>query len=211
MSRAITVLVVAIAALVGMLAWQWVDKSGSLRDVHWQRPAAIKPDFGRSSLALSTAEQFDAGRFMAILDRPLFSPTRRPPPPPKPVVIPQPDPLDTVHIFGLFSGADGGGIIVRVDGRTRRVKIGESVGDWRLKEIRGRDAIFARGSETRSTSLLQAKQLSGGMPVAATPPAQSNAAATSAPTSNSTSNAAQPTRPAATRPPSSGFVIGGSR
>jgi type II secretory pathway component PulC len=204
MSRAIAFLALAIAALGGFLAWQWVDANGQLRDVHWQRPAAIKPNFGQPNLGLTTAEQFDAGRFMAILDRPLFSPTRRPPPPPKPVVVPQPDPLDTVHLFGIFSGADGGGIIIRVDGRTRRVKIGESVGDWRLKEIRGRDAIFSRGSETRSTTLFQAKQLSGGMPAPAAPPAAASANTPSAATQT-------PPPQAATRPPSSGFVIGGSR
>ena len=46
------------------------------------------------------------------------------------------DPLDAIHLYGLFGGSGGGGVIVQVEGKTRRVKVSEAIGDWNLKEIR---------------------------------------------------------------------------
>lgn len=166
----------------------------------------------------------DASRFMAILDRPVFSPTRRPPPPPPPpkVVVPvRPDPLDSIHLYGLFSGAGGGGVIARVEGKTRRIKVSEAVGDWSLKEIRPRDVVFAKGGDTRVVPLMQASQAAGAVPPrpafaapvwpgAAPAPTPAPAAAVPRP-----APAQQAPGGAAARPggaaPSNPFVIGGSR
>jgi hypothetical protein len=211
MSRIMVLLLVGIFGLAGLLGWQWIDAQGKLRNVQWQPPAAIKPEFGSVSAAGLPKEELDTGRFVAIVERPLFSPTRRPPLPPKVVVVPPPDPLDTAHLYGIFSGAGGGGIIVRLEGQTRRVKVGDQVGDWRLKEIRGREAIFARGGDTRTAMLMQAKQVSGNLPP---PPV----AIPRSPQPTPPPRVAAPNTPAVVQPnspanakPSSGFVIGGSR
>jgi len=85
-----------------------------------------------------------------VLERPLFAPDRRPPPPPAPP--PPPDPMANIQIHGIFSGASPG-IIVRVDGGLRRVKVNDSVGSWTLKSIEGRDVTFAQGDEKRQLRL----------------------------------------------------------
>lgn len=218
MNRTVTLVLMVLATLLaGLLAWLWIGPNGSLRGIHWQAPAAVRPDLGSLSTASLQGGDADVSRFMAILDRPVFSPTRRPPPPPPPpkvVVPPRPDPLDTIHLYGLFSGAGGGGLIARVEGKTRRVKVSEAIGDWTLKEIRPRDVVFAKGAETRVVPLVPARQAAGGAaprPAFAAPvwpPAAPPAAA--APPVSAPPPAASAAPPGAAAP-SNPFVIGGSR
>ncbi len=221
--------------LVCLLAWLWIDPHGGLRGVHWQPPAAIRPELGAVSPAMAAREDTDVARFMVILDRPIFSTTRRPPPA-KAAVAARADPLDAIHIYGLFSGSGGGGAIIKIEGKTRRVKVSEAVGDWALKEIRGSEAVFSRGSERRVIPLVQAKQGAGtamlppafGAPMvppgarAGVPGLPFPAAPTIVPTPPAGSPALPPTqppaaapgaqggKPAATLKPKSPFVVGGS-
>jgi hypothetical protein len=153
--RTTWVLVAAIAALAALLAWLWlVPPAGGLR---WQAPAPVKPDLRLAAQAAFATDDGDASRYMAILDRPVFSPTRKPAP-----VAAAPakagDPLEGLHLYGVYGGPDGGGVIVRSEGRSRRVKVSESLGDWTLKEVRGTQATFARGAEIRTVALVQARQ-----------------------------------------------------
>ena len=228
MNRGLTVFLLAVSTLLaGMLVWLWVGPSGALRGVHWQPPSAVRPDLGSLSTMLIQRDDADASRFMAILDRPVFSPTRRPPPPPPPpkVVVPaRPDPLDGIHLYGLFSGGGVGGVIARVEGKTRRIKVSESVGDWSLKEIRSRDVVFTKaGGDTRVVPLMQASQAANTVaprpafaapvwPGAAAAPAPAPAPVAAggpspAPAQGAIGGAARPGGAA----PSSPFVIGGSR
>jgi hypothetical protein len=170
MKRSATTLLVGLnVLLVCLLAWLWIDPQGGLRGVHWQPPAPIRPELGALSATAIGREDADVARFMAILDRPVFTPGRRPPPPPKAAAPVVADPLEGVHLYGLFSGPEGGGIIVKVDGKTRRVKLSEAVGEWSLKEIRAREVVFARGAETRVIPLVAARQAAA--PAAAVPSA----------------------------------------
>ena len=229
MNRGLTVFLLALSTLLaGVLVWMWIGPGGALRGIHWQAPPAVRPDLGSLSTMSVQRDDVDSSRFMAILDRPVFSVTRRPPPPPpppKPVVVAKPDPLDTIHLYGLFSGASGGGVIARVDGKTRRVKVSEAVGDWSLKEIRPRDVVFSKGGETRVVPLMQASQAAAGAapprpafaapvwPGAAPTPAASPAPAPAAavrPAPAQQAPASGAAKPGGAAP-SSPFVIGGSR
>jgi hypothetical protein len=96
--------------------------------------------------------------YMAILDRPLFAPDRKPPPPPDAVAEqPPPDPLANIELFGLFSGEGVGGVLVRVEGKIKRVRLGETVGPWTVSEINGRSVTFVRGDESRVLTLAYLK------------------------------------------------------
>ncbi len=158
--------------LAGLLVWLWVAPDGRLRDVTWTSPAAVKPDFSSAPRASSGTGHTDMALVMATLDRPLFSPTRRPPPP---VVAasagaePQPDPLRNVSIQGIYLGSEAGGIIAKVDGISKRILINEKIGDWTLSSIDERDVKFVRNEESRVMQLFRAR------------PASSSAAAGSAP------------------------------
>jgi hypothetical protein len=164
--------------LAGALAALWIDPQGGLRGVHWQPPAAVRPDLGAAPAVSASQDDADTSRFVAILDRPLFSTTRTAAPVAGKSEGGRPDPLDGLHLYGVFSGSDGGGIIARVDGKSRRIKVSESIGDWNLKEIRGQQAVFARGPEIRFVALAQARQ--GATTSAAAPGATGGAAADAA-------------------------------
>jgi len=148
-------LVILNALLAALLAWLWLSPGAGARGVHWQPPPAVKPDLGAAPEAAIGQDDADTARYMAILDRPVFSTTRRP----APVAAKGagPDPMDGIHLYGLFSGPDGGGAIVRVDGKSRRLRVNESLGGWSLKEVRATEAVFARGGESRVVALVQAR------------------------------------------------------
>lgn len=99
----------------------------------------------------------------ATRERPLFSPSRRPPPapiaaappappPPSPPAPPAPPPLTLV---GTVLG-DGGGIGVFVDQATKnvvRLRIGEGHDGWTLHEIRSRTAILEEDKRKATLAL----------------------------------------------------------
>ena len=66
--------------LAGLIAALWITPQGRLRGTHWQPPAAVRPALGTAPPVLAGQDDIDIARYMAILDRPLFSPVRRPPP-----------------------------------------------------------------------------------------------------------------------------------
>ena len=74
------VLLLVNALLVLVLVGLWVDSSGHLRNIHWQAPLAQKADYAAMVPVLPSTERMDTAQFIAMLDRPVFSPTRRPPP-----------------------------------------------------------------------------------------------------------------------------------
>jgi hypothetical protein len=95
--------------------------------------------------------------YMAILERPLFAPDRRPPPPPAPPAEPPPpDPMASVQLMGLFSGTNGG-VLARVEGKVRRIKLNETIGAWLLKSVDGREATFVQGDDSRILQLAYSK------------------------------------------------------
>lgn len=168
------ILLLIITMLTALLMAMWFHRDGSLRNIHWQRPEAQTQDFASMVPTLPARGLGDTSRFLAMLDRPLFSPTRRPPPPPPP---PSPvetqEPLPNVHLYGLYGGESGGGAIVRIDGKNRRVHVNDTVGGWRLSAIGERSVTFKRGSRSRSVDLVHVIPNSA---ASASPPAGQGAA-----------------------------------
>jgi hypothetical protein len=145
-------------ALAAVLAWLWLGPGGELRQVKWVPPAVIKPDFSAALPAGLADESKDLTRMAAVLERPLFSPSRRPAPAAAAVLVaaaPPPDPLGNVVLLGLYAGAGSGGIIATVDGATKRMAIDENIGGWTLKSINGGEVRFVRGAESRVVPLLR--------------------------------------------------------
>ncbi len=144
-------LVLANVALAVVLATLWIDGAGALRNARWEPPRTVRPDFSGALAQLSGRNADDVGQLVAMADRPLFSPNRRPPPPPAPPA--PPDPLANLQLLGVYDGGSGGGIIARIDGRVRRASVNEKIGDWTVQKIADRDVTFARGGETRIVKL----------------------------------------------------------
>ena len=138
-----------VLGLAGLLAWLWITPEGHWAEVRWQPPAALRPAVDGTAGLPPTG--VDLGRYVATLERPLFVASRRPPPPPPPVAI-APVVVDTppdLRVLGLYGrrgeGGTGGGMIARFDGQVKRVRIGDSVGRWTLKELRPGEAVLALG------------------------------------------------------------------
>jgi hypothetical protein len=143
--------------LAAGLAWLWFDENGKTRELAWTPPAALSPELAKPTTSVDAAtagaSAANPTQYVAVLERPLFAPDRRPPPPPAPPAAPPPpDPLANIQITGIFTG-DRAGIIAIVDGKARRVRVNDTVGAWTLKGIAGRDVTFEQGSDSRQLRL----------------------------------------------------------
>lgn len=153
---------VAVICLSAALAWMWIDPATAvLRSQSWSSPSALSPDLSAPDASTQWMQMPPSGAsaYFAVLDRPLFAADRRPAPVAAEAnaVVPVPDALDQVHVYGLFVGQGTSGAMLRVDGKTRRVMLGELVGEWTLSEIRPREAVFTRGPDTRVVALVPYK------------------------------------------------------
>ncbi len=141
--------------LVLWLLVLWVDRTGQLRGIHWSRPAPTVLDVGgmAPSLPMRVVQQ---GQFLETLERPLFSPSRRPPPPPPPPAPPQEavSPLTDVRVYGIYGSGNQGGAILGVDGKNQRVAINETVKGWRLVAIGENNLTLRRGSRQQVLELV---------------------------------------------------------
>ncbi|MFL3656178.1 MAG: hypothetical protein ACJ04P_13990, partial [Halioglobus sp.] len=57
--------------------------------------------------------------------------------------------IDQVTLRGLYTG----GIIISYQGQGRRLRLGESVEDWKLMELRPGAAVFRSGEDSRTVKL----------------------------------------------------------
>ncbi len=148
--RLLLLLVLGLGA--GLLSL-WLDQQGHWRNITWAVPAAKAPDI-KAPVDILPAAGNPAPSYASIQERPLFAPDRRPPPPPPPP--PPPDPFVGIQIYGLFTGTTEG-VLARVEGKMRRIKIGDAIGAWTLKRIEGRQITFKQGEQTRHLQLAYAK------------------------------------------------------
>ena len=174
MRRHVIAFLVAVnAALAVLLASMWVTPQGTLRNVAWQSPAPIQPEF---SAPVAANSEMNLTGFVASLERPLFSPNRLPPPVKAAgAEAPPVDPLSNIRLHGIYAGSGTGGIIATVDGKSRRIRLNETVGEWTVKSIQDRDVTFVRGADTRVIHLAPSTgqqrtqaAAAGGQPGAAT-------------------------------------------
>jgi hypothetical protein len=87
-----------------------------------------------------------------IIDRPLFSPGRRPPaPPPEPAPIvqaaepPAPPPPPNLILFGVVMDGESARAVVRAgaDNRLVRAQIGDEIDGWKVSQIEGRKVVLS--------------------------------------------------------------------
>lgn len=102
---AMRILVLAVVALTAGLAALWLGPDAKPRDHRWKVPAPLAPEISvpAAPIGLQSRGQLGSGAYLAILDRPLFAPDRRPPQPPdaKPEA-PLIDPMADVRLLGIF-------------------------------------------------------------------------------------------------------------
>lgn len=189
------VLPLLVLANVGLTLWLaslWFTPDGRPIDVRWKPPAPVPPTLDAAEVLPATGVELS--RYVATLERPLFSPSRRPPPPEAASAAPVVDTPPDLHVLGLYGthtgSGDGateprGGVIARVDGQVKRLKVGDAIGRWTLKALRPPGEVVLALGDVEQAYLLQR--------TAASPPP--SASADNAPTDSSPS--LQPQRPAA--------------
>ena len=206
---ALPLLVILNAGLLCFLAWVWFTPDGQVRGMRWQSPAPVKVDLQALLPALPGQGQADTSQFLGMLERPLFSPTRRPPPPPPPPKAEVPEPVNRfaqAKLTGVFEGAGVGGIIINYEGKDRRVPLNGTLDGWKLLSVTGAQATFSQRGQTRVVQLQRAALTAyTGVPqnraTAASQAAndrvnaQSSAAAVSGPAAATNTPAAPPHRP----------------
>lgn len=147
------------AALAVCLVWLWVGQDGQLRNVHWQPPQPQTTDFASIMPPLPGVTPADTSQFIAMLDRPVFSLSRRPPPPPAPPESEQKPPednLSTAQLSGLYKGEGAGGAIIQIAGKNRRMQLKDVVEGWTLQSIQERSVTFMRAGKSRELQLPRA-------------------------------------------------------
>jgi general secretion pathway protein N len=85
--------------------------------------------------------------FTATRDRPLFTPSRRPPALPTAVRdVPAPPPPPNLTLFGILIGTDGPSAIVRgaPSEKVVRVRVGDQVDGWKIARIGERQILLSR-------------------------------------------------------------------
>ena len=154
--HALALLLALVALLALALLALWVTPAGQLRHMRWHAPAPQTFDYAAMVPALPNPAAADTRRFVALLERPLFSPTRRPPPPKPREDAPANDLMASARLLGLFEGAGDGGVIVLLDGKPRRVRLHEAVEGWQLTAVQLRAATFTRAGQKRELPLNRA-------------------------------------------------------
>lgn len=134
-------------------------------------PAAADAPLARPVAALNPLSGLNAETFTAIVERPLFNPTRRPAPPPAPEVEPAElpeEPLPAVAAMPEVKPEDFSLLaITAVDGtatalvrwnptnQVYHVKQGQPVSDWQLMKIGALDVTLGRDGKTLQLKLFQ--------------------------------------------------------
>lgn len=175
MKRHALAVLCAVNALLALgLAAMWFQPDGTLRNAHWKSPEPLNADYLSMAPLLPARKPVETGRLMAMLERPLFSSTRRPAPPVASEIPMPADNLSTARLLGVFEGAQNSGVIIQISGKNRRLKLNESVDGWVLQSIQRRTVTFASGDQTRTLSLVRTlgnHQSSAMLPAASAAPA----------------------------------------
>lgn len=171
MKRYTSAILIAVSAVLALvLAWMWFTPSGGLKDVHWEMPRGQKANLDDIVPRLGKAQAMDHSQFLAMLDRPLFSPTRRPPPP-KPVAEaeappPPPDYLADAVLSGVYISEDGktGGVIIKFQGKDKSLPLRGKLDGWTLSSVADNRVYFTRGTVTKEIALQKGKLQQGYAP-----------------------------------------------
>lgn len=160
-------------ALLIVLLALWVDTKGQLRRIHWMQPAPLGLD-AAGMVPTLPAREIRQGQFLETLERPLFSPSRRPPPPPPPPAPPEEaaPPLTGVHVYGIYGAGNQGGAILGVDGKNQRITVNQTVKGWQLVAIDNNRLTFRRGSRQHVLELVHYVPPKGAKAPSIAPPAQ---------------------------------------
>ena len=105
-------------------------------------------------------------RLSTTRQRPLFSPGRRPPaPPPAPIIAaaPPPPPPNLILVGTIMDADDARAVVtVGTTDKTRRVRIGDDIGGWKVTQIEERKLILSLNDRSATFTLFSGQRGSPG-------------------------------------------------
>ena len=151
-NRARLLYAAAVALMAALLAALWWAPGPPAAWRHWQAPPPQAPQLDDVQAALLRANPVAAANDPVVLQQPLFSPTRRPQAARAVAsgAAPAPGGIEQATLQGVVVGAALTGVMLQEGSETRFVRVGETVGDWTLVRVQGRQAVFARRGQERT-------------------------------------------------------------
>jgi hypothetical protein len=166
-------LLLAAALAVPYLLWTRDEDVPPAVAASVARPAAEAPEAATGAPGEAPADAFvlpPLERFTAVVERPLFSPTRRLPVPTAPVVAeasapaPTPEPIAAgpaepeLRFFGTVRehGAAAALVTYPATAEVARLAPGDTVGEWRVVEVGRNRLVLGLGDERRSFEIFGA-------------------------------------------------------
>ena len=191
----------AVALMALLLAALWLGPGPLAAWRQWQAPPAQAPNLDDVRTALLRANPAAAAAYPAVLDRPLLNPERRAQAAAGAAAAraPAPTAIEQVRLQGIVAGSALRGVMLEEQGKTRFVRVGESVGDWKLARLHDRQAVFVRGGQERT--LEWQAPAAAAAPGAAAPSGAPGAAPTTGAAPTATNAAAGAAKPMAPAPP----------
>ena len=143
----------AIVLMAALLAALWWAPGPLAAWRQWQAPPPQPPNLDDVRAALLRANPAAGALSPIVTERPLFNDTRRAAlPATSAASAPKraPSPIEQARLQGVIAGPTLSGVMLEEDGKARFVRVGESVGDWKLARLRDRQAVFVRGGQERT-------------------------------------------------------------
>ena len=200
--RALAIYAAALALMLVLLAALWWAPGPLAAWRQWQAPPPQAPNLDDVRAAVLRANPAAAALSPVVTERPLFNDTRRAAlPATSAASAPKraPSPIEQARLQGVIAGPTLSGVMLEEDGKARFVRVGESVGDWKLARLRDRQAVFVRGGQERT--LEWQAPAAAAAPVAAAPSGAPGAAPTTGAAPTATNAAAGAAKPMAPAPP----------
>lgn len=151
--RALAIYAAALALMLVLLAALWWAPGPLAAWRQWQAPPPQAPNLDDVRAAVLRANPAAAALSPVVTERPLFNDTRRAAlPATSAASAPKraPSPIEQARLQGVIAGPTLSGVMLEEDGKARFVRVGESVGDWKLARLRDRQAVFVRGGQERT-------------------------------------------------------------
>lgn len=143
----------ACSGVLALLAVLWLLPGTSARWRQWQPPAPQMPALDDVQQLMLHFNPRAGAAFPATRERPLLRSNRRPAPAQVDKNAQPAQPIDQARLQGLLDGPALAGALIDYAGETRFVRVGESIGGWRLSGVSDAALTLERDGQRREIEL----------------------------------------------------------
>lgn len=143
----------ACGGALALLAALWLSPGAPARWRQWQPPAPQMPALDDVQQLMLHFNPQAGAAFPATRERPLLRSNRRPAPAQADKNAQPAQPIDQARLQGLLDGPALAGALIDYAGETRFVRVGESIGGWRLSGVSDAALTLERDGQQREIEL----------------------------------------------------------